>query len=83
LLLDPVDILLRDVTDAVFFQKLFRGIDSFLKRRYVSGFSRFENRLIQRIHRIDIGTLFLAEGTYDEVARDPAVISAYLGGDDE
>ena len=25
----------------------------------------------------------LAEGSYDEVARDPAVISAYLGGDDE
>jgi len=25
----------------------------------------------------------LAEGSYDEVSRNPAVISAYLGGEDD
>jgi branched-chain amino acid transport system ATP-binding protein len=38
--------------------------------------------LCDRITVLQHGAV-LAEGTYDEVARDPAVISAYLGGDDE
>ena len=38
--------------------------------------------LCDRITVLQHGAV-LAEGSYDEVARDPAVISAYLGGDDE